>query len=72
MLLCEVCRHCVVPHQVRTHLETHHTTLPSSERKSIQQNVLQLPHLGQVVEDVIFPTPDEPPIQNISVQEDCY
>jgi hypothetical protein len=71
MLLCEVCRYCVVPSQVGTHLKAHHPHLQHTERKSIKEQASQLDVLALTVETVIFPGPDEPPLQGIPVLEDC-
>ena len=67
IIVCTICQFAVVPSQIECHLKQHHSRLTHQQRRIMAQKVQSLPQLALVESDVIYPRPDQPPINTLPV-----
>ena len=67
IIVCTICQFAVVPSQIDQHLKKHHSRLTHQQRRNVAQKVQSLPQLALVEADVIYPRPNQPPINTLPV-----
>jgi len=67
IIVCTICQFAVVPSQTEHHLRKHHSRLTHQQRRIVAQKVQSLPQLALVESDVIYPRPDQPPINTLPI-----
>jgi len=67
IIVCTICQFAVVPSQTEHHLRKHHSRLTYQQRRIVAQKVQSLPQLALVESDVIYPRPDQPPINTLPI-----
>jgi hypothetical protein len=67
IVVCTTCQFAVVPSQVLQHLKKHHNRLTHQQRRTIAEKVCSLPQLALVESDVIYPRPNQLPIDTLPV-----
>jgi len=67
IIVCTICQFAVVPSQTEHHLRKHHSRLTHQQRRIVAQKVQSLPQLALVESDVIYPRPDQLPINTLPI-----
>ena len=70
VLICTSCQYAVVPAHLSKHLRTHHKRLTLQQRRAIISAVDELSILARVPLDVVYPSPNDPPVANLPVYFD--
>lgn len=67
ILVCNSCQYAVPPAHVQRHLKDHHKRLTLEQRRSILVEVRTHNELAQSRGDVVYPLPNEPPVDGLPV-----
>lgn len=69
-LICSTCQYAVVPDQLHKHLRAHHKRLSLQQRRDIISTVEEISELARLPSDVVYPSPNDPPIDSLPVYFD--
>jgi len=67
IIVCTICQFAVVPSETEHHLRKHYSRLTHQQRRIVAQKVQSLPQLTLVESDMIYPRPDQPPINTLPI-----
>lgn len=70
IFICISCQYAVVPTHLGKHLRTHHKRLTLQRRRAIISVVDEFSILARVPLDVVYPSPNDPPVGNLPVYFD--
>jgi hypothetical protein len=70
VLICRSCQYAIVPAHFKTHLQVYHPRLSLQQRRNFTQEVEIASNIARVHEDVVYPSPTDPPVDSLPVYFD--
>jgi hypothetical protein len=70
ILICRRCQYAIVPSHIATHLKVQHPQLTLQQRRGYISKVENHSALAKIYEEVVYPLPDDPPIESLPIYFD--
>ena len=70
VLICRSCQYAIVPAHFKTHLQVLHPRLSLQQRRNFTQEVESASDIARAHEDVVYPSPTDPPVDSLPVYFD--